>query len=137
MSSLFTSAKLAAISTAHSAITTAISTHDESTYGEDAKLQLGKDELQPLLRSHLGLFHEVAPGFIEQTIEAGHAALSPWVSDAGTREKIINEHFGLREIPLAIAAVERSVHDPNAAIGGLRSMARLFKAVVSAPQNQS
>lgn len=136
MSLFFTSTKLTQIGAAHSAIETAIATHDQSTYGEPAKLDLAKAELQPLLRAHLGLFNEIAPAFIQQTIEAGSAALSPWVSEAHTREKIVNEYFGLRDIQGAMSSVETSIHNPSAAIAGLRSMARVFSAVLSAPQNQ-
>ena len=136
MNSFFSSSKLAEISTGLAAVEAAITTHDDSTFGEAAKLDLAKAELQPLLRSHLGLFNQVAPEFVQQTIEAASAAISPWVKDVHTREKIINEHFGIREMQLAMASVERSIYDPSAAIAGLRSMAGVFKAVITAPQNQ-
>lgn len=135
MSSIFSSKKLVAIGDARSTIENAIRTH-ESTYGEPEKLELAKQELQPVVRANIGLFKQVAPAFIQQTIEAASEAIRPWISDAHTREKIINDHFGIREIQLKISSVEGSIYDPSSAIAGLRSMAHVFNAVLSAPQNQ-
>jgi hypothetical protein len=135
MTNPFSSTKLAEIGAAHSAIQSGITTHD-STPGEPAKFELAQQQLQPLLRANLGLFKQIAPAFIQQTKSAFSDAISPWISDAPTRDKIINDHGGIREIELAIASVERSVYDPSSAIAGLRNMDRVFSALLSAPQNQ-
>jgi hypothetical protein len=129
------SEQIPAISNSLSEIETAITTYD-STFGEPAKLDLATEELHPLLLAKLGLFNQVAPAFIQQTVEAASKAIRPWITDAHTRERIINDYFGIREIHLAVGSVERSIHNPSAVIAGLRSMALVFNRLVSAPQNQ-